>query len=513
MTRQTRAFITRSRFEMDMRLDDCGKKLSSFLSEELSETHLNLTSDARAHLDKFRTFLHSFYVAKLGYYPPMPTVSGSATFPTSVYRQMRTEFQRLYNLLVDSNSKTADAIPVSRQGGICILQTTQNFDKSHKYDPLPRPFPLLPQMEDLPTIKPAKKFPWTPKSDKMQPDVRLVSIASLTKATNRKSDHLYDCSLVRAYRGFERDCIFSPLKADKDKLSIVEARKVRWLLVYSTLQTLIAATEVPQEVRDIHNVPYNLTVLTGGCPPWKEQRPIESLIRSQTEQAKVDYLQSLGAAESTVIKPDIDYSARIHRPPPLSFKRSDSVISNFGSKRGSVRRAINSLGSMPELHHPSPKHATFHEILVHGYGNGTNDVVHTAPFETVEGKRKSSNVSEHYSEAGVSSRWSNSSYGTNPDDVSPESSVSSHSRRGSDSSDISEYSVNGVEEQTLSGFGLGRVASSVFSDPQYEPEPLQIRKHKPEDYDYYMTVTTDVKVEYEEKGEAVHQNLVTSIVA
>jgi len=105
--------VSQSRLEMDMRLDRCGRVLSSFLSEELSDTHLGLPHGARAHLDRFRSLIESYYVAKLGYFPPLAYDNGSAAFPKSIYLQMCSEFQRLYEFLVDSNFAKEDSSPSS----------------------------------------------------------------------------------------------------------------------------------------------------------------------------------------------------------------------------------------------------------------------------------------------------------------------------------------------------------------------------------------------------------------
>jgi hypothetical protein len=130
---------------MDMRLEHAGEMLGSFLSDDLSDAHLGLSTSARAHLDKFRSFLQSYYVAKLGYYPPTAPEGSSTAFPKNVYRQMRQEFQTLYDYLVDSNS---EATPFSQQGGICVLQTVEAFDSRHKYPSLPNTLPLLPECDD-----------------------------------------------------------------------------------------------------------------------------------------------------------------------------------------------------------------------------------------------------------------------------------------------------------------------------------------------------------------------------
>lgn len=525
MTRQTRALITRTRMEMDSRLDRCGKQMSTFLSDEFSEARLSLSSAARAHLDGFRTWLQSYYVAKFGYYPPVPPVNATTAFPSPIFRQMRTEFQKLYNLLVDTTLSATDTLPVSRQGGVCILQITKSFDARSGYKSMPYPFPLLPEPTEVPST-PKRRFSWTTKVEKVKPDDRLVFNA-LAKATNRKEEALYDCSLVRAYRGFEKECVLSSAKAGRgEKLSPAEGRKIRWLLIYATLQTLNSATLVPEEVRDVHNVPYNLCVLTKQCPPWSVQRPYRTLLRTQTDQAKEDYLQEITKQiegeihDKPEIKPDIDYSQRMHQPAPLQLK-SQSSRNSVASRKGSVRRALNSLGCMPELQHPSPKKASFHEILVQGYGNGTLNTTCTSSDNIVEEqpsskdvkwsdeKRKSSIDSEGSGHGAISSRWSESSYSTAMTadfaDISPFSS-NQHSRRPSSSSDYSRYSDEDdvPTPQPLTDFGLTKVAGVThdYGDCVYDLASLSLETHKPKDYDYYMTITTDVSIAYEESKQS-----------
>ena len=523
MSRTSRALTTRSRIEMDVRLDHCGRRLASFLSDDFSEANLGLPSGARAHLDNFRSFLQSYYVAKLGYYPPESSAVGSAAFPKNIYGQMCSEFQKLYDFLVDSQFKYSDISPSAAQGGICVLQSVQSFDARHKYPSLLHPLPLLPEAEECSSTKQGlgKRLSWAPhKTDKMKPDSRLVTFSSLSKATNRRDQSLLDCSLVRAYRGFEKDCIFSPSKADKsDKLSQTDARKVRWILIYSILQTLLSTTMVPEEVRDIQNVPYNLCVLTAGCPPWKEERPYETLLRTQTDQTREDFHASLtkAAAASTEtepctppeIKPDIDYFALTHRPQQPRENTGSSIETTPLSKKGTVKKALSTLGNMPELRHPRPQRNTYHEILVHGYGNGTNGVTITAerPETPVDDEqpRKMSSDSGSSSMEDLSSRWSHSSHDAAGAD-SPRTSVSSQSRRGSDSSlSATKTQIKEFLDLPMSALGLSRVASSVYSasgskESLMQPDPLQVKKLEED----CMKVTKEVKIEWEDgvNGEA-----------
>ena len=492
-----------------MRLDKCGKSLSSFLSDDLSEAHLGLPPGARAHLDTFRSFLQSFYVAKLGYYPPSSGDADCSAFPKSIYAQMCNEFQKLYDFLVDLNS--SGSIAVSQHGGICALQSVQAFDRRHKYPSLKYQMPLLPEMDEESSSRPApnRRFSFMPKPDKMKPNPRLVAFSSLSKATNRANQSLFECSLVRAYRGFEKDCIFNPSKADKhEKLTQTDARKVRWILIYSVLQTLLSATRAPEQVRDTQNVPYNIAVLTAGCPPWKEVRPIETLLRSQTDQTREDFVASAAKPDlesltfsptDNELKPDIDYLALAQRP--QQRKNSESSIKNLCSKKSTIKKALSTLGQMPPLHHPKPQRNSFHEILVHGYGNGTNNVIISADPASIEEKhqtaRKLSTESRTSSMEDLSSRWSN----TDAAD-SRTTSLSSSSRRGSDASTgASKMSIKEFLGMPLSSLGLTRAPSSVYSESLYsesepmQPAPLQVNKASLESD--FMRVTSEVTVEWQ----------------
>jgi hypothetical protein len=300
---------------MDIRLDNCGRSLGTFLEEELSATHLGLFPGARAHLDRFRSFLQLYYVAKLGYYPPYYIEYGGLAFPKDVYAMMRTEFEDLYNFLADNTLTSSNRISVLVPNGICTLENIRAFDKRCHYTPLRYPLPLLPEVakENLSStvFKWLNRIPNPLIFDRTSLDERLEAVLALTKASNMHRSELLECPLVEAYRAFERECVLSTRKTEKNnQISIIESRKVNWIVIYTMLQTLRVATEVPYEVRDTQDVTYSLCTPTAGCPPWTDK-----------EQS----------ANSKLIK-------------------------------------------IPELGHPKPFRASYHEIIVHRYGNGLNNV-------------------------------------------------------------------------------------------------------------------------------------------
>jgi hypothetical protein len=166
------------------------------------------------------------------------------------------------------------------------------------------------------------------------------------------------------------------------------------------------------------------------------------------------------------------------------------------SRKGTVRRALSSFGNMPELRHPTPKRPIYHEILVHGYGNGTNTVSITAGRSSPVGEeeeeqqqpRKQSSDSTSTSAEDMSSRWSNSSIAEGGFGSST-TSLSTSSRKNSVS--IEEFLDSPILDTTLPK-RAGTAYSESICDDSMQPEPLQVKKDPAEGF---MKVTTEVKVE------------------
>lgn len=354
---------------MDLRLDTCGKMLSGFLTEELADPCLQLGPDAQIQLEKFRAFLQRYYTAKLGSYPSLASRSGSGAFSKSLFKQMRSEFQSLYEFLADSSATTTGTTSTSKEE-LDVLHAVMAFDGRYQIEPLPYSLPLLPDDTTKPSTKPlSKRLTFTakmfPKSDKTHNDSSLDSMNALDKATNRQNLQLTDCALVRAYRGFEKECAnqANSKVTAAEKMSQAEARKIRWILIYSSLQILIQATKVPDEVRATQNVAYNISIRTGECPPWNDRRSCYNLIRTQSAQANRDYRNSLirsnpssaGQTPVDVIAAFNDYLAQ--REQSALSRRTESAADTTLSIKNIIAKANtgNALTIMPELQHPSPR--------------------------------------------------------------------------------------------------------------------------------------------------------------
>ncbi|KAH9818542.1 Rdx family [Teratosphaeria destructans] len=256
-----KASVTRASLDMDLRIARAIRALGTFLENELGPENLGLSKPARDHLDRFRSCLHNYYVDKLGYFPPRD----DGPWNKRVWTKMYHAFRSLYRYLVDSESSTDPANSRNVNGGICIAQNVRAFDEKHGYPPLPHPVPLLPALPARTRSASVKRGLKELKPGKPSPMADLATRQALAHATNPDDPDTQASELVQEYQRFER------LKL-QEKLSISEARKVRWLLIYAVLQTLISITRAPPEVRDTETPSYPLCVTTAGCPTWLEKQ-------------------------------------------------------------------------------------------------------------------------------------------------------------------------------------------------------------------------------------------------
>ncbi len=397
ITSASRRLIRQKRAELDARLERTATMLTNFLDKELSEAHIGIPLGARMHLDRFRSFLLSFYSAKFGYYPPR-------RFDAATLRVLAEDFAALHALLEDDGYTAGpfDLMPSSAVGGICTLQLIQALDARNHFDPLQHPLPLLPQVDAQSSTR---RIPWFPRS-KSKADQRQVEHAALVRASHWRED-LFRNDLVRAYRGFEEATVVAPSRADRhERVSLLDARKVRWILIYAVHQTLRQVTNPEAGVPDEKGAQYLLSASLDDVLPWREHQDIEKLARRQTDLALgqrgnegPQRDDSTGVME---IKPDIDYFALTHKtppPPPPSRSRrlsltgpSSTDVSRSNSfkralsRSSTLRRSVRRLKQATSSAVPTPpataiglSKPAYHEIVVHGYGNGTNNVSFDTP--------------------------------------------------------------------------------------------------------------------------------------
>lgn len=400
VSKATGARITRASLEMDLHISRVVKALGGFLEQELGPEHLGLSKPARDHLDHFRSFLHSYYVDKLGWFPP----PRRSTWDKRPWREMYEDFQALYEYLVDRESSPDWTSNRGVTGGICVSQNVQAFDGRHGYTPLSHPLALLPSAATLKrrrsiTSQTALRNFKLGKAS-TAPDAKLTPYQALTIATNRLDDIQASRPLLRAYQGFERSKVES-------RLDHSEARKVRWILVYGALQMLSSIMKGPKEVRETGTTSYPVCVLTTGCPvpeniddhfeemrnpglqttpkaTWVpdalsvlEGRPLEDRSPSRISihpDCEADSAEDYFAS-NTVSRSDSTVSLNQQG----SQSRSNMSVARTGSIRNSMQVSVRSLvGSLNKrnsrrtsLPLEPRKMASYCEIVVEDYGNGS----------------------------------------------------------------------------------------------------------------------------------------------
>ena len=371
---------------MDIHIGRVTGAVRNFLEDDLSPAYLGLPDGARAHLDRFRSFLHGFYVEKFGYWPPPK----GSTFSKALFKSMYFDFRNLHDYLVDGDSTSDIAFQKPASGGICVLQNVASFDQRHNFAPLPHPLPLLPsdvpvrkRTESQKTLKALALGSKPAKTDRY-----LTARASLTSATNDVDASVSNSAMLQAYVRFERLCA---LNQRVEKVSMADARKVRWLVIYETLQYLGSVLRAPKEVRDTEGPKYPLCCLVTEQSPWQAGTKVltSPLTPSINVPEAIDNFltqsndRSPGQTTPSIstIQPDCqtqDYfshtnvdsasapvSVEVPAPLRISSSRHNSTRRTIGRLSLSTR---SSRRSSVQLDPPA-----YCEILVQGYGNGLND--------------------------------------------------------------------------------------------------------------------------------------------
>jgi hypothetical protein len=336
-------------------------------------------------MNRFRRFLHSFYVKKYGYWPP----PRGSPFPKALYKSMYFDFQNLYDYLADTESTADFALQGPASGGICVLQNVDSFDKRHKFTPQPHPLPLIPNYTETSkntgSQKALRQLALAPQYSKAS-TAQTIS-AALVAATNSHDAAVVNSSIVREYAQFE-------LNQRDEKVSVVDARKARWFLIYGTLQYLASALRAPKEVRDVDTADYPLCCLLPDQSSWSGSStastpsvvsPAISAITAINVPQAIDEFLNSSDSDFTSIRPDCQredyFSTRtasqrgsVDVPAPLKVSTS-SPSRTFGSFSFSGRSSRrNSSIVKPQAHC---------EIFVQGYGNGLNEATTTFPVQDV----------------------------------------------------------------------------------------------------------------------------------
>ncbi|KAI0910455.1 hypothetical protein F4823DRAFT_372133 [Ustulina deusta] len=383
LSQATRTLIRRAQHEMHFRLGEASTMLKTFLRDEMCEINIELYPGAREHLGRFRTFLHQFYTAHFGCYPPSSIDTHTTVFEADVFRTMRNDFEALYEFLLDGSFNIFQTREFLTKTHICTLQSIKLFDTRYNHENLFYPLPLLP---DITRRKSSFwRTSWRSRLTKTSQLWRADTLAALSRATNLDRPDVVENRLVAAYRKFEEDQIASEIKADTwENQGPIDGRKIRWILVYAIYQTLLRATEVALEISNTTGAPYHLCISTADLPPWKEERPAHTLVHSQQDRASPPAPRlSLRTLET---RSDNDYSTRTKQATCAEKERPRSSILEDSSFKGGLKNSMprgssaiqRSIGLLTRQDTERPRSEILktpcRENVVHGDSNAMNPV-------------------------------------------------------------------------------------------------------------------------------------------
>ncbi|KAK4692740.1 hypothetical protein P7C71_g4522, partial [Lecanoromycetidae sp. Uapishka_2] len=183
---------------------------------------------------------------------------------------------------------------------------------------------------------------------------RVAAANALCAATNPNEEEIVNCDLVREYLRFEKQWT---MKEDPT-VSCADARKVRWILVYAILQTLISVTRAPQEVRDTEGVSYALCCQIAGTPPWQTSNNVPKV------KAVKEELKRLSLRETLIeLGPDMDILSAKPKPLVVIPKGARTIPTTV-----SVPRRV-SITSNLQVKSPQPIRTTSSDLLNQGFAN------------------------------------------------------------------------------------------------------------------------------------------------
>lgn len=292
----TRALLERACLECQLRVQAAEERLSEFAyGDAWPSSGSASTGPARAAADRLQRFIKDHYTSLYGRWPPpasgTTTADGEEIWLTrKVAQSLQKDFGALYDYLVNRDivwdeSETRSSrkwMMVSESGNMAFDPDTADlpltdmlieWDNRSRFPHIPHPYPLVPE-SITPTaqaVNPTKAKKGDKDKDKNNRggDERILERRvqlAYTEATNiyLLGSDLIPSPLVDGFVKFEKG----------DQVGAVDpslARRGRWVLIYTILQTLASVSVDSPNVRYRDDVAYHLSPRLKGTktPPWK----------------------------------------------------------------------------------------------------------------------------------------------------------------------------------------------------------------------------------------------------
>lgn len=354
----SRALLDRAHLEMQLRVQTAEDHLGDF-SFDINWPSPTPSTDNSAHAsaDRLRLFLLEHYSQACGVWPPAsragPAHAGEDIWlDRDLVQRLQKDFGALYDYLVDREvlwdesetrstrkwmmvSKSNTKVFVPDTPDLAMTDVLIEYDNRMRYPHVPHPFPLIPDSISPATGSVAQsRFKWDKAPLKGVEDRGLERRVQLayTEATNIEmlGTDCIQSDLVDAFVRFEKS----------DLVGIVDpaiARRGRWVLIYTILQTLASVSVDSPTVRYKEGVSYHLSPRLKGTkiPPWKGAR---TAVAEATHESSYCWRTALAWKDSDdEYDSDSNAQAEAFPRPPASTESRSSQASRHIPGNYSVR--------------------------------------------------------------------------------------------------------------------------------------------------------------------------------
>ncbi|TVY75892.1 hypothetical protein LSUE1_G009137 [Lachnellula suecica] len=281
----TKALLERGNLEMYVRVQSCEDRLAEFDFTDMWPQMSAQPPPARSAFERLQRFFHHYYQSTYQFWPPPAQDDSDLWLTRDLAQRLQKDFGALYDYLVNreviwdcseerSGRKWNIVHPGNRAFGadssdMLFTDILVAFDNRHKYQHIPHPYPLTPELMPVKPIsrenllKPGKKSgrPVDDKFDKMAERRAALAYTESTNIYLLGSDFVSN-DLVEAFVKFEK----GDRGGDVDPYA---ARRGRWVLIYGILQSLASVSIDTPNMRFTNGVTYHLNPRLRGTPPWK----------------------------------------------------------------------------------------------------------------------------------------------------------------------------------------------------------------------------------------------------
>ena len=283
----TQARLENSHLELQVRIQEVEQSLATFYFDDAHFAQEDEPPTVRAASLRFRKFLKQYYEHEFQTWPIRKNLQDGTWLDRRITSRLQQDFAALYEYCVDrgvswDNSDNDDEEiyglkkkPKKKQllksanssdfwvddDDDRMLGVFRNLDCRLNSPNIPHPYPILPATIPAPSIETKKSlFSKGHKKDKIR-ESRILHAYAAASNVSRWGREFAMNDLAKAFSAFE--------KADSpDTVDPREARRERWIIIYSVLQVLARISVDVPHLSFKGDVNYFLNTRLEGLPSW-----------------------------------------------------------------------------------------------------------------------------------------------------------------------------------------------------------------------------------------------------